>query len=161
MPDHLRNFRRLYVREGERVLVAPEADQAVARGYPIWEPKGAWRDGRRITILTEKARYAVGEEVRVIHVAESVRKGDTLWVAGPKEVRGEIVDGVLVTPPYPEGNNFPFSLLCIYDGLVVDAPGVDYGFEITSRRFGEPGVHTIVWRAGVLESNTIMVIVGG
>lgn len=155
LPKDFHLMIRLRVYEDGRLVAAPEADQAVARGYAGWTPKGAWIDGRRITIMTEKARYAVGEEVRVVHFVESDREGDALHTMGPKEVRGEVVDGVPRGAPFPPGDD-PLGIEhMVYDGPAIPAPYFDCNLEITSYRFDEPGTHTIVWRMDALVSNTL------
>jgi hypothetical protein len=44
-----------------------------------------------------------------------------------------------------------------YDGPVLDGPGVDFNWEITSYRFAEPGRYVIVWEPGDLRSNELIV----
>lgn len=136
----------LFVIAGDEAVRAPAGDLATARGYRDAPDKGPVADGRRITLLTRTDRYRVGEEVRVVHAYEVLEPGHELYLAGPKPVWGESVDGVLVTPAdNPQ---------LVYDGEVVDGPGVDVNWEITTYRFDEPGVHEVVWEIEGLRSNT-------
>jgi hypothetical protein len=130
----------------------------VAERYGEWPDKGPERDGRRLTLLTDTARPRVGDDVRVLHVLEDVRPGRLLYLMGPKPVYGEELDGRPSTPPVPPGED-PFAP-GLYDGLVVDSPGIDANFEVTAYRFDEPGRHEVVWRAGDLESNTLELTIG-
>lgn len=151
---HLEDFPGVFVRMGDDIQPAPEADQTVARGYPQWQSKGPLIDDRRITILSAKTAYLVNEEIRVLHVAETIRSGDELYAMGPKQVLGEYVDGKLVTQPVPAGDD-PLIPPGIYDGLVLSSPAVDYNYEITTYRFATPGGHEIQWKLGALESNVL------
>jgi len=153
----LNKFPGLYVRVGEDIRAAPEADQSVGRSYPNWRDKGPNIGGRRITILTANVRARPNEEVRVVHVAEATDASAMLYTMGPKPVLGEYVDGILTTPPAPEED--PLRPPGLYDGPVVPGPAVDYGYDITAYRFTEPGTHRIVWRLGDLESNEVLVAV--
>lgn len=158
VPEHLRHFPGVYVRtEDGKIVEAPAADQAVARQYPHWPDKGEVVGGRRLTIMTAKSIYEVGEEVRVIHVFEATAPGHEVYVMGPKPVHGEYVDGSLATPPAPAGEE-PW-VPAIYDGTVLESPAVDYGYEITTYCFSEAGRHMIVWKLGPLESNTLEIMV--
>ena len=77
-------------------------DQELVReAYLRWEDKGPVVGGRRLTVLAPATRVGLGEIVPVFHVAEVTEPGRQLWIAGPKRVVGEYVDGVLVTPPPP------------------------------------------------------------
>lgn len=144
----------LYVREGERVVDAPAADVAVARSYPQFGDKGSVTDGRRITLLTEKAIRQVGDEVRVIHVVEFTEPGQRAYVMGPKPVHGEYVNDQLRTAPVPEGDPL---VPTTYNGVTLPTPAVDYNYIITSYRFATPGVYTIQWRLGSLHSNVLSI----
>jgi len=130
----------LYAREGAGIVPAPEADTAVLRGYPRWVDKGvlALPSGERLTILTSKRVYSVGEELRVVHVHEATKPGVELYVMGPKAIYGEYVDGKLASPAAvaPPG---------AYDGAVVQSPGVDHNYELSVHRL-PAGTHTIEWR---------------
>jgi hypothetical protein len=155
-PEH-GTFPGLYVRVGEEIREATEADQAVARSYPDWQDKGPNLGGRRITILPAKTRVRPNEEVRVIHVAEATDPTTRLYTAGPKAVLGEYVDGGLATPPAAEED--PLRPPGLYDGPVVSGPSVDYGYDVTTYRFTDPGTHRILWRLGDLVSNEVLVVV--
>jgi hypothetical protein len=136
----------LYARVGGGIVPAPAADHAVLRGYPRWVDKGALAlpSGERLTILTSKRAYSVGEEVRVVHVHEATMPGVELYVMGPKAIYGEYVDGKLASPAAiaPPGP---------YDGAVVQSPGVDHNYEVSVHRL-PAGTHTIEWRFATLSS---------
>jgi hypothetical protein len=151
---HLQQFPGVYIRVGNDIRPAPEPDQAVARGYPEWKDKGPFIDQRRITLLCAKGTFAQNEEIHVLHVVETLRPGDELYVMGPKQVLGEYVDGTLVTAPAPQGPD-PLEPTGIYDGMVLPSPAADYNYEITVYRFSSPGVHEIQWKLGALESNVL------
>jgi hypothetical protein len=140
IPEHLRRFPGLYVRDGEKIVDAPAADVEVAKRYPAFEDKGPVRKGIRITLLTAKLKVAAKEEVRVIHVLEAVEPGHDVYAMGPKFVFEEYVDGALATRRW-EGPG-------VYDGAVLKSPSADFNYEITSYRFAKPGRHTIVWKGG-------------
>jgi hypothetical protein len=148
---------RLYVRDGDRIVEAPDADQAVVDGYPEWESKGDVRDGIRLTIMAASSEYRPGEPVRVIHVLEATEFGVPLYVMGPKAVLSEYVDGELQTPR-PLAGADPL-VPAHYDGRVLDGPGLDVNWEITEYRFDEAGEHTIVWRPGRYASNELIITV--
>jgi hypothetical protein len=93
--------------------------------------------------------------VRVIHVMEALEPDVPRYVVGPKEVIGESVDGELRTADAVPGVD-PL-VPATYDGPVLDGPGVDFNWEITSYRFAEPGRHVIVWEPGDLRSNVLTV----
>ena len=126
---------QLFVRQGNRVVSAPATDVAVAAGYEDWADKGAWIDGRRLTIMVDARPYRDGDVVRVIHVLE-VSAGHSLYAAGPKPVKSEYVDGRLVTPePVPGADPLdPTS----YDGPILAGPGVDFNWEITEYELKRP-----------------------
>jgi hypothetical protein len=148
---------RLYVRENGKIVDAPAADQAVVDGYGAWSPKGAERDGLRLTIMTDRTDHEVGDTVRVIHVVEALRSGVPLHVMGPKDVVDEFVDGQLATGPSVPGAD---PLVPVhYDGPVLDGPGLDVNWELTEHRFDTSGEHTIQWRPGDHESNVIRLVV--
>ncbi len=154
LPPHLASFPGLYVRKGAEIVEAPEADVAVAKSYPRAADKGPLVDGHRLTLLTAKRRYRVGEEIRVLHVHEVLSGGEQVWPMGPKPIRGEHVDGKLVTPAVL-GDSDPF-VPAVYDGPVLAAPAVDYHWEITSYRFSAPGRRTIQWKLGKYASNVLV-----
>ncbi len=148
VPDYLRHWPGLFMREGDRIVEASPEDVEVARGYPTFADKGPVKGGRRITILSRKKEYRVGEAVRLIHVLEVLEPGQEIFAMGPKAVSGEYVDGRAATPEASgEGE--------AYDGRVLESPGVDYNYDITTYAFDEPGRHTIQWRMGDLRSNTL------
>jgi hypothetical protein len=155
LPAYLLHFPGLYVRKGSDIVDAPPADVAVAKTYPRAKDKGPVIDGHRITLLTEKRGYRVGEEIRVIHVHEIAVDGEQIYPMGPKPIRGELVNGKLVTPAVLIDVD-PFQPT-IYDGPVIPSPAVDYNWEITSYRFSAPGVRTIQWKLGKFESNVLSI----
>ncbi len=144
----------LAVREGDRIVPAPAADEAVARGYPQWADKGAVHDGARLTVMTGRLATTVGEPVRIIHVAEVTTPGRSVYVMGPKPILGEHVDGTLVTPSAPATGD-PLAPTGVYDGRVQPSPAVDHNYEITTYTFDTPGAHTVYWQMGPLRSNTL------
>jgi hypothetical protein len=156
VPPHLRSFPGLSVRRGDDIVAAPEADVEVARGYPRAPNKGAWTDQRRITLLAARLRVRVSEPVRVLHVAESTRADDHLYVMGPKPIRGEFIDGVLRSDPSPASGD-PLAPAGLYDGRILPAPAADYNWNITEYMFDAPGRHTIEWKLGPLVSNSLVV----
>ena len=146
-PEYLKQPPQLFARDGASIVPAPPGDHAVAATYARSAVRGPLRDGVRITILTERAKYKVGEEVRVIHVLEAPEPGHELYVMGPKPIHSEYVDGVERTPPPPAPGS--------YDGRVLQSPGVDWNYEVTTYRFTTPGPHRLQWRADGRESNVI------
>jgi len=156
IPKHLEHFPGLYVRKGTTIVDAPAADVMVAKGYPRARNKGkpTGASGERLTLLTEKTRYKVGEEIRVLHVYEATLAGLEVYVMGPKEIFGEEIDGKLVTKPaiVPTG----------YDGAVMKSPWADYNYDITVYKLPK-GPHRIQWKSAtfgspiVLESNVLAV----
>ena len=155
LPDYLKRWPGLTVREGDRLVPAPADDQTVARSYPEWPEKGRILRGTRVSIGTARLRRAVNEEVRIVHVVEVKAAGKQVYVMGPKAVLGEYVDGHLATAPVPARGD-PLVPLD-YDGKTIASPAVDYNFEITSYRFATPGIHRIVWRLGRWKSNELVV----
>lgn len=154
LPPHLAQFPGLYVRKGDQIVDAPPADVAVAKSYPRSKDKGPVTDGHRLTLLTARRKYRVGEEIRVIHVHEVVAEGEQVFPMGPKPVRGEFVDGKLVTPTVLADVD-PFQPE-VYDGVVLTSPAVDYNWEITTYRFSAPGKRQIQWRVGKYASNVLL-----
>ena len=135
-------------------------DQELVReAYLRWEDKGPVVGGRRLTVLAPATRVGLGEIVPVFHVAEVTEPGRQLWIAGPKRVVGEYVDGVLVTPPPPEDED-PLEPL-FYDGPTLPSPGLDLGWEATEYGFDRPGRHEVQWRLRDLASNVLALEVAG
>lgn len=155
LPKHLEHFPGLFVRKGSEIVEAPAADVEVAKSYPRSKDKGPLIDGHRLTLLTKKRTYRVGEEVRVLHVHEVTLEGEQVYPMGPKPIRGEYVNGKLVTPSVVADAD-PF-IPEVYDGAVVPAPAADYNWEITSYRFSAPGTRTIQWKLGKYASNVLTV----
>jgi hypothetical protein len=142
----------IYERRGDDIVLAPDDDQAVAQRYRS-SPHGEVHGALRMTILTARTSYHVGEVVRVLHAVEAVDASAEAWVMGPKPVFGEHVDGVDRGQP-PEIAGYPW--VGEYDGAVVRGPAGDFNFNITTYTFDRPGRHTIEWRLGELRSNTIV-----
>ncbi len=155
LPPYLQHFPGLFVRKGAEIVDAPAADIEVAKTYPRSKDKGPIVDGHRLTLLTKKRTYRVGEEVRILHVHEVTVEGEQIYPMGPKPVRGEYVNGKLVTPSVLADVD-PF-IPEVYDGAVVPTPAVDYNWEITTYRFSAPGTRTIQWRPGKFASNVLAV----
>lgn len=144
---------QLFIRDGGRIVAAPSADIAVAERYLEWPDKGPLRNGRRVTVMAAKTTYAIGEEVRIIHVLEVTEPGLPLYVMGPKQVLEEYVDGQLATDAVADGIDPLFP--GVYDGAVIPGPGLDFNWEITEYRFTAPGRHGLMWRPDPLESNVL------
>jgi hypothetical protein len=160
LPPHLANFPGLYIRVGDEIRDASAADQAVARSYPNWPDKGTVLQGRRLTILTARQRIRPNEELRVIHVAEATDPSGVLYAMGPKTVLGEYLDGELVTEPALQGTDLdPLRPPGLYDGAILVGPAVDYGYDISTYRFPETGLHRIIWRLGEFVSNELRISV--
>jgi hypothetical protein len=155
IPAHLKNFPGLSVRSGDVIVPAPDSDVLVARSYPTAPSKGDWHDGRRITILTRATRVKAGQPVRIVHVVESTRRGDSLYVMGPKVVVGEHIDGTLATTPAPTSGD-PLAPSEFYDGRALPAPAVDYNYDITQYQL-PVGRHILEWKLGPLRSNQLVI----
>ena len=155
LPAYLQHFPGLFVRKGAEIVEAPAADVEVAKSYPRAKDKGPLIDGHRITLLTKKRSYRVGEEVRVLHIHEIAAEGEQIYPMGPKAIRGEFVNGKLVTPSVLADAD-PF-IPEVYDGAVIPSPAVDYNWEITSYRFSAPGTRAIQWKLGKYASNILTV----
>ena len=155
IPEYLKRWPGLFIREGDRIIEAPVEDIVVAQKYPEWSDKGAVIDGTRLTIMTEKTSYQIGEEIHVIHVVDVTEPGRDVYIMGPKKVYGEYIDGELVSKPLPEGED-PL-IPGLYDGAILASPAVDYNYEITYYTFDEPETHQIHWQLGALRSNTIVI----
>ena len=142
-PKHLRNVpEEMWLRVGDKVVKAPPEDLAVARSYPRARNKGPLSpSGERLTILTAKVEYSSDEEIRVIHIHEATLPGIEVYVAGPKTVHGETINGRHVTPRKPGGFGWD-----IYDGPVEPSPAVDYNYVVTVYRLPR-GTHVIRWAA--------------
>jgi hypothetical protein len=154
LPDHLRRWPGLYVRDGERIIEASPQDTLVARSYAQYQDKGPVVGGRRITILTASTTRRVGDEVRIIHVVEFTRPGYQAYVMGPKPIFGEYVNDELVTEAVGERDPLvPDD----YSGMTLASPAVDYNYDITTYRFNQTGAHTIQWRLGGLHSNILTI----
>ncbi len=140
VPDYLEGFGDLYVREGDEIVDAPEAIEAVARRYPLFPGKGAPDGGVSLTILASHETVKVGEELVVVHVLEATEPGVELYLMGPKRIHEEYVDGTLASAPWKG--------IGVYDGAVLTGPGVDGNYDLTRYTWTEPGTHTIQWRHG-------------
>jgi hypothetical protein len=153
--DYQRRWGGMTVRDGDKLVDAPAADVAVARGYADWPAKGAEVDGVRLTLMTAKTDYKAGEPVRVIHFVDVSVPGRGVYVMGPKRPANEFVDAQLATVP-PEIPDYPW--VGDYDGVVLQSPAIDYNYDVTSYTL-PAGTHTIVWKLGALVSNTVTVTV--
>lgn len=155
IPDHLKDLPGLSVRSGDSIVPASDDDLAVATSYPTFTAKGAWLDGRRITILTRATKVKANQPVRILHVTESTRAGDSLYVMGPKAVLGEYVDGKLASTAAPTTGD-PMVPPGSYDGRVQPAPATDYNYDITEYKL-PVGRHVVEWRLGSLHSNQLVI----
>lgn len=147
-PEYLKEWRGLYMRNGDQIVEALQEDIEVAQSYPKVKDKGTLVAGRRITIMCRKDTYYVNEEVRVIHVLDVIESGQQIFIMGPKAVVGEYVDDRAIAS---EDSGKPN----LYDGRVINSPGLDYNYDITTYSFPTPGRHTIHWQMGELRSNTL------
>ena len=147
-PEYLNRWPGLYVRQDGRIVEASPDDVDVAKRYPTVSSKGPVLEGRRITIMSRKNTYHVGEEVRVIHVLEVLEPGQEIFIMGPKAVSGEYVDCRATTADVRDEPQ-------VYDGRVLKSPGVDYNYDITTYTFDVAGRHEIYWQIGDLRSNTL------
>lgn len=130
----------LYARHGDKIVTAPAEDLAVARRYAEFPEKGKLSNGKCITIMVAKSTYRVGEKVRIIHVLEASEPGHKLYVMGPKPIENEFVNGKLAAPIR--------TGLADYNGRVMDSPGVDFNYEVSTHTFDTPGEHAIQWKGG-------------
>jgi hypothetical protein len=139
----------LLERKGDKIVDAPPEDLTVARTYHSFQEKGHVTDGQRITILTSKLEYKIGEPVRVIHVLETIEPGIKVYMLGPKPIAGEYVDGNLV------GQKGPLRIK--KGGMVVDRPIANFNYDTTTYTFSSPGPHTILWMGygGVDDDNPL------
>ena len=158
IPEHLKVWRGLSVLKEDRFVDAPEEDINLAKSYPLYKEKGEWIDDTRLTIITSKTSYKIDEEIRVVHVVESIKSDYELYIMGPKIISGESVNGNLTTPAVSEDIGDPLIPM-IYDGATVKCPAVDYNYEVTSYTFGKSGKYVIQWKLGGLTSNKIKIIV--
>ncbi len=129
---------------------------AAKAAYARWPDKGPERDGWRLTVFTEQLVASVGEDVVVLHAAEATT-GHSVYVMGPKPVRGESVDGHPTTPPATAYELAPLD----YDGKVLTGPAADLNFEPTRYTFDEPDIHVVTWEIGDLRSNELRIDVRG
>ena len=156
LPEYLKRWPGLFVRDGDRIIEASINDSMVARNYPYSKEKGTIVSGKRITILVESTIVNQGDEVRIIHVAEFTEPGYRAYVGGPKPIYGEYINDKLMTGQAPAGDPLvPLE----YAGVTLPSPAVDYNYDITSYIFQEPGAYHIQWRIGLLQSNTLIVTV--
>jgi hypothetical protein len=154
IPEYLKRWAGLYIRQGNQLIEAPVDDQLLAQSYPQWLNKGTILDGKRLTLLTKKKVYQVNEPIRVIHVVEVTKPGYEVYIMGPKAIYGEYVNGQLVTSQPPSGKDPLVPQL--YDGKTLLSPAVDYNYEITTYSFPKPGIHRIYWQLGTMRSNILI-----
>jgi hypothetical protein len=147
----------LYTRQGDQIVEAPAADLAVARSYAGFPDKGPVVDGRRLTLLTAAQRYRVGEEIRIIHVAETVGAELQTYLMGPKPIYEEYCDGRLVSPALPDGED-PF-IPSTLNGRVQSGPTIDFNYEISTYAIKTLGTHTFEWRLGNGKSNVLTITI--
>lgn len=154
--EYFKNFRGLSDRVGNQIHEAGLNDIQTLMSYSKDSPKGMFLNGRCIAILSEKTTYTVDEEVRIIHVFETINKEEELLINGPKQVYGEFVNEKLSTK-LSSVDDYPW--LPFYDGKAIKGPGIDYNFEITKYQFKKLGTYNILWKVGNLESNAISITV--
>ena len=147
----------LLERKGDKIVDAPAEDLALAKAYHAFDDKGPLKAGQRITILTKKTRYKIGEPIRVLHILEVVEPKIEVYLMGPKTIYDEYVDGKLTTKKGLGSEG--------YRGMVMEGPIADFNYDITTYTFSKPGIHTIQWKGGghsmqgplSLESNLIKI----
>ncbi len=128
-------------------------DLAVLAGYGQWADKGEAVSGYRVTIMSARTSYQVGEHIRVVHLCESTSAENLLYVMGPKAVWSEYLDGELATSRPPPGEDGLVPGL--YDGRALPGPGVDTNYDVTVYRLERPGRHQVQWRPGANRSNVL------
>jgi hypothetical protein len=141
----------LYVRDGEQIVSASEADVALAQSYPRWASKGPIIDGARLTILIARTRYVHSEDIHVLHVGEILSPGREVYVMGPKPVYGEYRDG-LANSLEEEDPFHPTT----YNGAVITSPAVDFNYEITVYHELAPGEHELIWKPNAKYQSNVL-----
>lgn len=147
----------LYTRQGDQIVDAPAADLAVARSYADFPDKGPVVEGRRLTLLCAKQTCRPGEEIRIIHVVETVADGLSTYLMGPKQVYNEYCDGRLISEPLPADED-PF-LPNTLNGRVQTGTALDFNYEISVYALQTLGTHTFDWRLGNGKSNVLTITV--
>ena len=158
MKNNIKNeFRGLfYYSENGEIKEASQEDREVLFKYYGYESKGELNEGVRVTILTNKTKYRVNEEIKVIHVYESLATGHELFINGPKRIYDELVNGKLVTKT-SSIKEYPW--IGLYDGITIPSPNLDYGFDITNYKFSEKGLYVIQWNPGIYKSNKLEILI--
>ncbi len=161
LPEYLRRMEKLdehYDRPADRskLVKGPQEDVEVLRTYARAAEKGPLTGpaGERLTILTKKKTYAVGEEIRVLHVHEVTRAGKEVFVMGPKGIFGEYVDARMVS-------TLAAAPADSYDGAVLQSPEVDHNYESSGYKL-PAGRHVLQWKfktlsGTYLESNVVTI----
>lgn len=150
-------FRGLYFIDKNGEIT--EADSAEVNLVLYYNPQSNTKkfvNEERVTILSKKTNYAVNEPVKIVHLFESSSANNELYINGPKQIYDEYVNSSLKTET-AASNSYPWTT--IYDGEVIQAPGIDYAFDITEYQFNEPGTYLIQWKPVGLESNLLKIIV--
>lgn len=144
----------MFRKKSNQIIEARKEDMAVAKAYPEWQDKGPVIDGRRLTIMAKKQTYYKNEEVRIIHILEATLPGYEIYVMGPKRIFKEYVNDIIQDQEISSNQLDPFTPE-EYDGRVLQSPGIDSNFEITTYSFTKPGVYKICWKPGKWESNRL------
>lgn len=147
----------LYTRQGDRIVDAPAADLAVARRYADFSDKGPVVDGRRLTLMCAQQTYRPGEEIRIIHVVETVADDLRTYLMGPKPVYNLYGNGRLLSEPLPADEDL--FLPSTLNGRVQTGPTLDFNYEISVYAIKTLGTHTFEWRLGNGTSNVLTVTV--
>ena len=147
-------FISLYTRKGNELVRASKEDISTATNYVFWKNKGNIIEGCRVTIMSKKESYSCSEEIRIIHVLEVLKAGYLIYINGPKQVSNEFVNDEPYTGKIDSRQEDPFKP-DTYNGRIVESPGIDYNFEITSYRFKENGIYNICWSPGKWKSNVL------
>lgn len=135
--------------------IAHAESRGMRQWYAAFKPKGAVKAGIRVTILTGKTSYKVGESVEIIHVLEVIEPG--LYIGGefPKQVYDEYVDGKLVSKKEPSVSMGGLKNVKRITGIIRKGPTTDYDYVSTTYTFDKPGTHTIQWKPDGRISNLI------
>jgi len=144
-----------YSDDGE-IMPGTISDMNTLKNYIDYKDKGKLKNNSRVTIMSAQKGYKIDEEVRIIHVYESLAEGQELLTNSPKKIYDEYINDSLKTEKSPD-SNYPWVFL--YDGGIDESPGLDYGFDITRYMFSEKGTYEIQWKPGAMESNILKITV--
>ena len=89
IPNHVGRLPGLFEWRAGVVVDAPLEDFEVARNYPRFPDRGSLTFGMRLTRMSQRLQYRIGQDERIVHVVEVVEPGRRLDVLGPKPVYGD------------------------------------------------------------------------